>query len=217
MNKRAILIVGAGGHGQVVADILQAAFQRDSTLEPLGFLDDDRQLADRTLLGLPVFGPIGKINSIEHDCTVVAIGDNKTRGNLFTKLELAGESFANAVHPSAVIAGEVQLGRGVMVCAGAVVNTGARIGSNVILNSGCIVEHHCRIADHVHIAPGVSLGGELQIGTGTMVGLGAVVLPGLCIGAGCVVGAGAVVTHDIDDGMVVIGNPARVVIQEKLT
>src|SRR5438552_9535712 len=42
------------------------------------------------------------------------------------------------------------------------------------------------------------------------IGSGAVILPGVTIGAKAIVGAGAVVTKDVPDGVIVAGNPARI-------
>jgi sugar O-acyltransferase (sialic acid O-acetyltransferase NeuD family) len=201
-----VLIVGAGGHGQVVADLLLAG---DDRRRVLGFLDDDPALAGERRLGLPILGPIRRVGEIAHNAVIVGIGDNGVRTRIYTVMAQRGEQMITACHPAAVVAAGAVLGAGTVVCAGVVVNTGSRVGANVILNTGCTVDHHSRIGDHVHIAPGVHLGGEVVIGQGTLVGIGAVVLPGRRIGAGCIVGAGAVVTHDLDDGAVVAGVPAR--------
>ena len=39
-----VLVIGAGGHGQVVADILVAAFRHGSTAYPFGYVDHDESL-----------------------------------------------------------------------------------------------------------------------------------------------------------------------------
>jgi acetyltransferase EpsM len=210
-DRQNLLIVGAGGHGQVVADILLTVEIRGGDLHPLGFLDDDVRLAGQTPLGLPVLGTIAQAQVIDHDAIVVAIGNNVVRRDIYLRLAAAGERIVGAVHPSATIGRDVAIGPGTVVCAGAVVNPGCRVGSNVILNSGCIVEHHCRIADHAHIAPGACLGGEAAVGEGALVGIGAVILPGIQVGEGSVVGAGAVVTRSVAGRVVAVGAPARAI------
>ena len=51
----------------------------------------------------------------------------------------------------------------------------------------------------------------IHIGANVWLGGGAIVLPGVSIGENSVVGAGAVVTKDVSSGVVVVGNPARVI------
>lgn len=206
-----VVVIGAGGHGQVVADALLAAAESGLGVTPIGYLDDDVRLHGQSRLGLPVVGSIAEIGAVEHDAFVVAIGDNGVRREVYGRLCGHGEQGVAAIHPAAVIARDVSIGAGTMVCARAVVNPGARIGENAILNTGCVVEHHCQVGDHAHIAPGACLGGEATVGEGTLVGIGAVVLPGVHVGAWCVVGAGAVVTRDLADGAVAVGVPARVI------
>ncbi len=210
-----ILIVGAGGHGQVVADLLLAASESGGPVTPIGYVDDDAALAGQTRLELPVLGSVAAVDDIEHDAVIVAIGDNATRHALYARLHARlaarGERGVSAVHPAAILARDVTLGAGTVVCARAVVNACARVGVNAILNTGCVVEHHCRIGDHAHIAPGACLGGEATVGRGALIGIGAVVLPGVTVGEWCVVGAGAVVTRNLPDRAVAVGVPARVI------
>ena len=204
-----ILIVGAGGHGQVVADVLLAAHRAGDRDLPVGFVDDDPELQGKSCLGLPVLGPVCQLSAFPHNAVIVALGDNADRCRVFALLRDRAEPFAVARHPAALIADSAVIGPGTMVCAGVIVNPMARIGADVILNTGCTIDHHNEIADHVHVAPGVHLGGEVKVGEGALVGIGATVMPGKRIGAWSVVGAGAVVVHDVPDRAVVVGVPAR--------
>jgi sugar O-acyltransferase (sialic acid O-acetyltransferase NeuD family) len=197
-----VVIVGAGGHGQVVADIYGAT-SGGSTVELLGYVDDvlDRG-ADRRILG-----PVSALGLIPHDAVTVAIGNNALRSDLTARL--VAETFLSAVHARAVLSADVVVGDGSMICAGVVVNTGSRIGRSVILNTGCTIDHHSSIGDFVHIAPGVHMGGEVRVEEGAFLGIGAAVLPRIRIGAWSTVGAGAVVIRDVPAGVTVVGNPAR--------
>jgi len=206
-----VLILGAGGHAQVVADILLRAHQAGASAYPIGFLDDNSTLVGTTIMGLPVLGTIAQLDEFDHDAVIVAIGDNRTRARIFESVQAKSEKIVNAIHPAAVLAPDVRLGHGVMICAGVVVNTGTVVGDNVILNTGCTVDHHNHIGDHVHIAPGVHLGGNITIEEGALIGIGAVVIPNRTIGAWSVIGAGSVVTKDIPAYATAVGVPARVV------
>jgi len=204
-----VLILGAGGHAQVVADILLRTQEQTGSVHPIGYLDDDLALAGQSFIGLPVLGAIACLSEIEHDATIVAIGDNATRQRLFEAVQSLGENLIVARHPAAVVAPDVCLGSGSMICAGVVVNPGTVIGANVILNTGCTVDHHTRIGDHVHIAPGAHLGGEVTIGKGVLVGIGAIVMPCVHIEERSTVGAGACVTKSVPAGLTVVGVPAK--------
>jgi sugar O-acyltransferase (sialic acid O-acetyltransferase NeuD family) len=204
-----IVIVGAGGHGQVVADIIREATRHGAAERLLGYADDGRGACGTLRAGVPVLGRIAALPTMPHDAIVVAIGDNRTRARLSLELD-PGETFATVRHPSAIVCADVRLGPGSMLCAGVIVNTGTTVGRGVILNTGCTVDHHTTIGDFVHIAPGVHMGGEVRVGDGAFVGIGSVVLPGMTIGEGSVVGAGAVVTRDVPPGSTVVGCPARV-------
>lgn len=204
-----ILIVGAGGHGQVVADILLMAQEAGIPSCPIGFVDNSPDRRDQIIAGLPVLGAISQYPEFGFDEIVLAIGNNLTRSHLFDSFQKAGVSLAKAVHPAAVIAKGIDIGPGSVVCAGVVVNTGSSIGSNVILNTACSVNHHNVIGDHVHIAPGVHTGGDVHIGAGALIGIGAIVMPQRHVGAWSVVGAGALVHENVPDHEIVIGIPAR--------
>lgn len=214
MTKR-VIILGAGGHGQVVADILWQQYQADGSLFPIGFLDDNPILWRKEFLGLPVLGGLQKLNQIDYDAVVIAIGNNSIRQLLANKLAMAGEQFVVARHPATVLAPDVEVEPGAMLCAGVIVNTGSRIGAHAILNTGCSVDHHCHIGKHVHIAPGVHLGGNVVVEDGAFVGIGASVIPQIRIGAWSTVGAGAVVINEIPSHVTVVGAPARPIKKRK--
>lgn len=205
-----IVILGAGGHAQVVADILWRMRDAGKDMTPVAYLDDNTDLHGQTYLNVPVLGKTELLAQIPHEGVVVGIGNNRIRQKLFTQLHEAGEHLVTASHPTAIIAPDVKIGPGTMVCANVVVNTGSVIGQNVILNTACTVDHHNRIGRHAHIAPGVHLGGDVAIGEGSLVGIGATVLPQRQVGAWSTIGAGAVVVNDVGDGVTAVGNPARI-------
>ncbi len=204
-----LVIVGAGGHGQVMCDVALRAAERGSDARVVAFVDDRTELHGRKVLGVPVAGAIDSLARVPHDAVIVAIGENLMRKKITGMLRAAGEKFATLVHPSAVIAPDASIAEGVMVCAGAVVNTGTRVGSHSILNTGCTIDHHNTIDSFVHIAPGVHTGGDVFIGEGVLIGIGATVMPGRRIGHWAVVGAGSLVYSDVPLGTTVVGIPAR--------
>jgi len=204
-------VIGAGGHGQVVADILLRSRESGGPAEVVGFLDDDRALDGRTIMGLPVLGTIARVSEVDHDGVIAAIGDNRVRARVFAAMRERGERIVTAVHPAAVVAPDVRLGDGVMVCAGVVVNTGTTVADDVILNTGSTIDHHATIGPHAHVAPGAHLGGGVRVGEGALIGVGAAVIPDRRIGDWSIVGAGAAVVEDVPPHATAVGVPARVV------
>lgn len=209
--SRRVVILGAGGHGQVVADILWQMQAAGEDVVPIGYLDDNPLLIGKHLLGLPVLGLGANLAAVPHEAVVVAVGDNATRRRLFDELVARGERLQACCHPRATVAPDVVPGPGTMICAGVVVNPGSIVCANAILNTGCTVDHHNRIGDHAHIAPGVHLGGDVVIGDGTLVGIGATVMPGRRVGAWSIVGAASLVNRDLGDGVIAAGMPARAI------
>lgn len=115
-----------------------------------------------------------------------------------------------AVHPSATVATDAELGDGTQILINATVCSRVKTGRQVIINSGAIVDHESKIADGVHIGPGTVLTGLVEVGSNTFIGSGSVVLPRVKIGRDTIIGAGSVVTKDIGDGVVAYGNPCKV-------
>ena len=204
-----IVVLGASGHGQVVADVIFQMWTRGREMELVGYLDDNKALTGTRLLGLPVLGTLADLPSTPHDCVILGIGDNADRARLYAELTAARKRFVTAIHPTAVLAPDVVVGAGSVLCAGTVVNPGAHIGENAILNTCASIDHHCDMGAHSHVAPGVHLAGRVCVGEGAFVGIGACAVPGVSIGAWSTVGAGAAVTQDVPERVTVAGVPAR--------
>lgn len=202
--KDKLLIIGASGHGKVVADI---ALKMNRWRE-IAFLDDDESI--KTSMGIEVIGKSADAFKHMKDFEIfVGIGNNVTREKIQKKLEYEGVSIPILIHPESVIGEQVELGIGTVVMARAVINCSTRIGKGSIINTGATIDHDNLIEDYVHIAPGVHTAGTVKVGKGTWLGIGSVVSNNVNITSGCKVGAGAVVVKDIIEPGTYVGVPVR--------
>lgn len=197
--KKNLIVIGAGGHGRVVADI---ALQCGG-YESISFLDDAEHPH------LPILGKVQDAARYLSDYEfIVAVGNNRVRERLMIDLEKQGADLATLVHPNAVVGSRVNIGAGTVVMAGAVINTGAAIGKGSIINTCSSVDHDCLVEDFCHISVGAHLAGTVRVGKATFVGAGATVINNITICSDCVIGAGAVVVKDIEQTGTYIGVPA---------
>lgn len=205
MPKR-LYILGAGGHGKVVAD----AALCQGIWDHIVFVDD-RYPSLSTVMGLEVVSTMSNVDHLAQPDAqaIVAIGDNQTRERLQEQLEQRGVTIATVIHPNATVAKSAQIEPGTMILAAAVINAEAKIGRGVIVNTGAIVEHDCIIGDWTHLCPKVACAGGVQIGSHVWVGMGANIIQNMTIGNLAMVGAGSVVLHSVGNHQQVVGVPAR--------
>lgn len=199
MNNR-LIIIGAGGHGKVIAD---NALKNGYT--DIRFLDDH---ATGACMGFPIIGTAEDIPQFDDGKTdfLIGVGSNAVRKRIAEEYNL---NWVTLIHPSAQIGINVSIGKGTVVMAGSIINSCTTIGEHCIINTGTIVEHDNVIGDYVHLSPGAALGGTVRVETQTHVGIGAVVRNNIEICEMCTIGAGAVVVKNIDHGGTYVGVPAK--------
>lgn len=202
--KDNIYIIGAGGHGQVVADALLKM-----GIKPSGFFDDNLSEGSGPF-GIPILGKVSLTKGFNGKF-IVAIGNNATRKKIVEMFNFPDGMFYTVIHPSAVIGKGVKIGTGSMIIGGAVINTQLIIGRHVIINTSVSIDHHNIVEDFVHIAPGVHTGGDVKIGEGAFIGIGASIIPGIKIGEWSIIGAGSVIIEDVPDYATVVGVPGKVI------
>jgi len=206
----AVLIVGASGHGRSVLDIICHKYEKENI-----FFVDDTKKKDSTVYGMKVLGAIDDLPKIfseyEIKGLIIAIGDNFNRTALTDKIKklVPQIEFIYAVHPTAYIGREVQIGPGSVVMAAAVIGPGSTVGNHCIVNTKASVDHDCSIGDFSSIGPGAVLGGNVEIAECSAVGIGSTVIEKIKIGSNTIIGAGSTVLNNIDPGLLVYGTPAK--------
>lgn len=208
-----IVILGAGGHAGVIADLIEAAMGWNCLGGGISFLDD-RIPSGAMVYGYPVEGKIADCMKYPAGTEfIIGIGDNRLRSEIAARYDL---NYITLIHPGAVIGGNVRLGKGTVVMAGAVVGCGTHIGGHCIINTGATVDHACILGDFVHISPGAHLGGEVRVGDGSWLGIGSCVRNGIEIGEGITVGVGGAVVKDIKKKGIYTGIPVKRVQDENI-
>ncbi len=205
MSGGKLLIFGAGGHGRVVADAANSC----GKWAEIAFVDD-KYPSLRSSGAWDVVGASTDMPCLceSWDAMVIAIGDSRLRFKLQQAASSAGFSIATIIHPSAQIAGGVEIGEGSVVFANAVINIGSRLGKSVIINTAATVDHDCSIGNAVHISPGGHLAGDVIVEDYAWVGIGAVIINRVRVGQNAIVAAGASVIRDVVAGHTVAGVPA---------
>jgi sugar O-acyltransferase (sialic acid O-acetyltransferase NeuD family) len=182
-----LLIVGAGGHGRSVAEVVTGS----ERWQFVGFADDTVHPATAGT-PWPVLGPTGELAAFRDkaEFAIVAIGNNAVRERLQQQLHALGFRLATVIHRSAIVAPSARLGMGCAVMAGAVIGTEATLGDGVIVNSGAVVDHHCRVQDYAHLGTNACMAGGSLLGRGSWMQAGAALGYGVQVPAGTVLDVG---------------------------
>ena len=206
MTKR-LLIIGAGGHGKVVADTAENMRCWDE----IAFVDEQFKQGLTQILHWPVLGSnefLSQLNPQNND-VAIGIGNNAIRARVFQDVKRLGFELPNIIHPSAYISLHCQLGIASVFFAQSVVNINTKIGNACIINTASSIDHDCQIEDFCHISPGAHLAGGTTVGTLSWLGIGSCTRQLTQIGSNCVIGAGAAVVQNVYNDSIVMGVPAR--------
>jgi sugar O-acyltransferase (sialic acid O-acetyltransferase NeuD family) len=204
-----LAIVGASGHGKVIADIA----------EQLGFtvkFYDDAYPSKTHIEHWPIQGTcadlvtLNNTNLVFNNDVIVAIGYNAIRKQIIQLLQLNNFNLVTLIHPTAVISPYAIIAEATVVFAGAVINAFAKVGVGCIVNTAVVIEHDCIINDFAHICPNTALAGGVTIGSKSWVGIGSQVKQLITIGDNCFIGAGSTVVKNIPDNVTAFGSPAVV-------
>ena len=211
MQKK-VIIIGAGGHAKVVADIVKSSGD-----QIVGFLDDNIDLRDNTIFEDKIVLGTTRVEDVEKykdNYFIIGIGSNRVRKIISEKYpEL---NWYTAIHPSAIIGSNVEIGEGSVVMAGTIINTGTVIGKHCIINTSSSIDHDNVLEDYVHVSPGSHLAGAVKIMKGTWICSGVTIINNITIGNNNVIGAGATVIRNIEEeNSTFIGIPAMKIGREE--
>ncbi|MGV1914730.1 acetyltransferase [uncultured Agrobacterium sp.] len=208
-------LFGTGGCARSIMPFVPSALE--NVLGPfdvdLEIVFVDRQ-AGQPINGVPVMSEAEFLSLNATRYFNIGISNSSLRRKLAETAIANGAIPAKLIAPSAQIFSDSGIGEGAIICPNTVITVDVQIGRFFQINLFSYVEHDCVIGDFVTFAPGVRCNGAVEIGDGAYIGSGAVIREGtperpMRIGAGAMVGMGAVVTRSVDNGSIVVGNPAR--------
>lgn len=205
------VIIGAGKYGAVYLSYL-----KDAGIDVIGFLDDDPKEWGMKIDGIPVLGPISKLETLKSSQKVEAVycplGNNRLRVKFLQYAEALGYIIPNYIHPSVTLSPNVKIGKGVYILLGTNIMPDTVIEDYVMISMGVNVAHHNILGVGTFLSTGCNFGASIEAHPYTYCGIGSTIMTGLhSLGTDCLIGAGAVVIKDVPDGAVVAGVPAKVI------
>ena len=200
-------LYGAGGLGVETMDILCEAISHSGDVSfDCEFLDDNPTVESRS--GFSIIIPE---HAVAGSCVTIAVGEPYARQKIYERLTELALHLASVISPKSHVSSLAMVGDGAIIAPFCSVQASAWIGKNVAVNTASIIGHNVVVSDNAVLASMVNLGGDVSVGAHAFVGMGALVKQGVSIGESSIVGMGSVVYSDVPDGMIALGNPARVV------
>lgn len=206
-----IVLIGAGGFGREVAQMIEDLNTIKKRYELLGFLDDGKQFnRDSIINGYPWLGDSNWI--LEHKKDIVCnctIGDSSTKAIIMKSLMEQEVQFESIIAPTAGVAAHTDVGPGCVLYWNVGVSVNCRIGMGVLLNDSVKIGHDVTIGDYTSIMPGTGISGGCQIGEQVDIGGHVFIIPGKKVGDQARIAAGSIVFSNVRAGTTVLGNPAK--------
>jgi sugar O-acyltransferase (sialic acid O-acetyltransferase NeuD family) len=208
-----VVIIGSGGFGREVLDIIDACNRLENPYEPLGFIVDAQYGTPGTIINdKPILGGFDWLEKHAKDVYVTCgVGPPHLRFQLIQRATALNSRFINLIHPSAILTRWVTIGEGVVIAAGCILTNQIRIGNHVHLNLDCTIGHDAVLQDFVTLAPGVHVSGNDTLETGCYIGTGANIIEKLHVGNWSIVGAGSTIVKDVLANTTVVGIPGKVI------
>jgi len=211
-TKLRIVIIGAGGLGSEVLQLVRDLTASGVDIACAGFFVEPRFPPPDSLDGAPVLRDLANLVSDPAMRLVLAIGDPAARARIAGRLApVIGSRFTTLVHPSAQVGSTVTFGEGCLILPLASLTAHIRVGRHALINPHVSVSHDCVLGDFATLGPAVALAGGVHVEEGADLGIGAQVAPRLRIGRWSAVGAGATVIRAVDANTTVVGVPARAI------
>ncbi len=207
-------IYGAGGNGREMLELAQLINQKEKRWSEIVFIDDMK--TEPYVNGKRVYTYQNAKDRFKTALEIImGTGEPETRRKLFEKVKADGMALPALVHPDVYIPESSRIGQGVVIQMGSFISCNVEIGDYVLIQPNVSVCHDDIIEEGCVISGFCNIAGAVRIGKYTYLGLSASVRQRISIGENSIVGMGAVVVGNVEDEMVVMGNPAKAVRRNK--
>jgi len=210
MARKKLIIVGAGGLGRIVHDVLSRDTEVMREYDLAGFLDTRSDLDLPADLHGSVLGSPLTHQPQSDEVFIPAIGDPGWRQKLLEPLIKQGAPFYTYTRQASVGA-RTHLGQGVFLTPGVVISTDCEIGDYSYIDTYVIAGHDVRVGAYCMVGAMSFLAGGVCVEDGVAIHPRATIAKGIRVGMGSTVGIGSVVVKNVPPQVTVFGNPARVI------
>ena len=212
MSKK-LLIFPFGGNAKESLLSILAINDRRQEWDIVGFIDDDHSALGKEYYGIKVIGGREVLQEIP-DTSVLAVPGSPNnylrRRDIINSLNIEISRFATIIHPSVVTAPDSKIGYNTLVMPYSVISCAVKIGNHCIILPNSVIAHDSTVRDYCCIGSNVSVSGNVTIGSGCYIGSGVKIRENISIGERTLVGLGSNVISDIEECVIAVGNPARV-------
>ncbi len=209
MDNKDIYIFGAGTYGEAMFELAVAC-----GYHPKGFYDDDESKKGNIVMDIPVLGKLDTgSESVKNKNFIIAIGNNQIRKAKMEHLISENANLPTLIHPTAILSPTVVVSKlGCYVHANSYLWTKVHVNAFSIVSPAVIVAHHTVLEKATFVSAGSNVGAGITIRENAFIGIGSTIMTGISyIGKNTTIGAGSVVISDIQDNVVVVGNPAKII------
>lgn len=204
-----LLIIGAGGCGREVMQWAEDVNAIEPTWNIKGFLDDDREALSGKRCKYEVIGTVDAYEVQKDDVFVCAIGSPAVREKVVKKMLDKGAEFTSVIHPTSVMADNVQIGAGAILYPYSIISDNAELDEFCIVNMHSCVAHDASLGKFCTISAFCDITGNTSLGEAVFMGSGVKLVPSVKIGNRAFICAGSVVMTNVKEDRKVMGNPAK--------
>lgn len=210
IKKKKAVIIGAGTYGQVYSKYLSEEYDIE------GYFDDDDNLLGKEIDSIPVIGSIFQIdefiNKNKEIAIFVPIGNNKVRVKLLEDFNQLGYNTPSFIHADAKIHNSVIIGKAVYILPASNIMPMTELRDFVMVSMGVNIAHHVIVEKGCFFSQGSNIGASMLLRENAYLGISTTIMTGVkVVGANSLIGAGSVVIRNVEDGVTVVGVPARVI------